>query len=60
MKYCKKCKKEINSNNTGYYGLCENCYREYLIEKINNLGKESPKKKSNFLSTLFKKRKNKN
>lgn len=38
MYYCNKCKKEVNNKKDLYKGLCENCYREYLLEKIENIG----------------------
>lgn len=50
LKYCKKCKSIIHSKEETYHGLCFNCYKEYLYEKIEKMREEpnKPKKKMHF------------
>lgn len=67
MEYCKKCGKEVPKNERNPRGLCFNCFREYLLEKVENHYKELKKpivykeKKSKkwitFLKNLFKRKK---
>lgn len=38
MNYCKKCNKIIEKKEETYKGLCFDCYREYLFEKIEYIG----------------------
>lgn len=42
MKYCEKCRKTIHPKEETYRGLCIDCYREYLYEKIEEIGKKKP------------------
>lgn len=58
MFYCNKCKKEIIHKKDLYKGLCEKCYKEYLLKKIENL--DNPNYTSNIknnftLKNFFKK-----
>ena len=62
MYYCNKCQKEVNKKKDLYKGLCENCYRNYLLEKIQNIDSQNNiKNKKNtfsikqFLKKIFKK-----
>ena len=62
MYYCNNCKKKVNNKKDLYKGLCENCYHEYLLNKIENIGEpepieRKPKKFSikNFLKKILKK-----
>lgn len=36
MYYCNKCNKEFKNKKDLYYGLCEDCYKAYLLEEIDN------------------------
>jgi DNA-directed RNA polymerase subunit M/transcription elongation factor TFIIS len=66
MKYCKNCKKIIEPKEDNYNGLCLNCYKEYLFEKIEHIGdnqynfksnqKKKPKNFINFLKKFFTKK----
>ena len=50
MYYCNKCNKEVDNKKDLYKGLCQSCYHDYLIEKIENLGNPEflEKDKNNF------------
>jgi len=41
MKFCKKCKKAIKSRKESYNDLCFDCYKEYLLEKIQHIGEDT-------------------
>ena len=58
MYYCNKCHKSVNSKKDLYKGLCEKCYKQYLLKKIENLEiSDFSKKNKSALSliTLLKK-----
>lgn len=46
-KYCKKCNNIINKNELNSHGLCTNCYKNYLLTKIENAKKEKLEQKEN-------------
>ena len=53
MYYCYKCKKEVNRKKDLHEGMCEKCYREYLLEKIENIGNIEYFKKDSFSIKKF-------
>lgn len=61
MNYCKNCNKAIEKKENIYNGLCFNCYKIYLYEKIDNFEKnhnnpiKSNTPKTNHFIDFFKK-----
>ncbi len=43
MKVCKKCGGIIEDETKSAYGLCFNCFRDYLLEKVENYYNELKK-----------------
>ena len=37
MYNCNKCQKKVNNKKELYKGMCEQCYKKYLLTKIENL-----------------------
>lgn len=61
MNYCKKCNKIIEKKEETYKGLCFDCYREFLFEKIEHIGDDEYETKffsENNLKTIIKAIKN--
>ena len=61
MNYCKNCHKNIDNDENSARGLCWECYREYLLEKVRiaKQNKENPppsqsifQKFSNFIKKI--------
>lgn len=55
MYYCEKCQKEVNNKKDLYKGLCKDCYRAYLLEKVENIGNPEYLEKNSSLKDFFKK-----
>ena len=53
MYFCNKCKKEFKNKKELYKGLCEKCYKEYLLNKIESIDdSETIEKKQKEISII--------
>ena len=42
IKYCKKCNREIGNKEQLYRNMCFDCYKKFLLEKIENMKENEP------------------